>query len=84
MALPTVTGEFRVVEDPELRFSPNGVAVGTVRLVASSRKKNEQTDEWEDDKILWVTGTAFKQFAEKTKTGCPVLSKQKLKTCSAE
>lgn len=61
--LPVVTGEFRCAADPELRFAPSGVAVGKIRAVASSRKKNE-ADEWVDDKTCWVTITGFKRVAE--------------------
>lgn len=62
--LPIVTvPEARVVNDPELRFSPSGVAVGNFRIVCSSRKKNEN-DEWVDDKTLWLSVTCFKQLAE--------------------
>lgn len=60
--LPTVQGEFRVVADPELRFSPSGVAVGNIRLVASSRKQVD--GEWVDDKTCWIDCTVFKQTAE--------------------
>lgn len=60
--LPAVAGEFRLAADPELRFSPGGVAVGNVRLVASSRKK--EGDEWVDDKTCWIDGVCFKQMAE--------------------
>lgn len=63
MSLPTVHGEFRVVEDPELRFSPSGMAIGTIRLVANSRKKND-AGEWVDDKVVWIRATAFKSLAE--------------------
>ena len=60
--LPSLTGEFRVVEDPTLKFAASGIAVGSIRLVANSRKK--VNDEWVDDKVLWIKGTAFKQQAE--------------------
>lgn len=60
--LPVVTVEGRMVNDPELRFSPSGVAVGKFRIVASSRKK--VGDEWVDDKTLWMQVTCFKQLAE--------------------
>jgi len=62
--LPSVVGEFRVVADPELRFAPSGVAVGSIRLVANSRKLNKQSGEWEDDKILWIDGVCFDKKAE--------------------
>jgi len=61
--LPQVTIEGRVVEDPELRFSPSGMAVGKVRLVADQKKKTD-SGEWVDDKVLWITATCFKQLAE--------------------
>lgn len=64
MTLPAVTGEFRVAMEPDLRFSPSGVAVGRLRCVASSRKKNEGTGEWEDDKTCWVNLLAFKDQAQ--------------------
>lgn len=60
--LPVVTGEYTVVREPELRFAPSGVAVCTVRAVASSQKK--VGDQWEDDKKFWVDLTAFSRLAE--------------------
>lgn len=51
-----------MVNDPELRFSPGGVAVGKFRLVSSSRKQVD--GEWVDDKTLWLQVTVFKQLAE--------------------
>jgi single-strand DNA-binding protein len=62
MALPQITGEFRVVADPELKFAPSGMAIGTMRIVANSRKK--EGDEWVDDKVCWLRATAFKREAE--------------------
>lgn len=62
MSLPLITGEFRCGGDPELRFTPSGMAVCEVRLVAGSKKKDG--DEWVDDKTSWYTAVAFKQQAE--------------------
>lgn len=61
--LPLVTLECRVVADPDLRYSPSGVAVVKFRTVASSRKKTE-SGEWVDDKTLWMSVTCFKKLAE--------------------
>lgn len=61
--LPQLHGEFTVVADPELRFAQSGNAVARVRLVANSRKKNDE-GEWVDDKTLWMTGSAFGKLAE--------------------
>lgn len=60
--LPNLSGEFRLAADPELRFTPSGKAVANVRLVASSRKK--EGDEWVDDKVLWINGSAWDKAAE--------------------
>lgn len=62
--LPQVVGEFRIGSEPNLRFAPSGTAVCSIRAVASSRKKNEQTGEWEDDKTTWVDLVGFRKLAE--------------------
>lgn len=64
MALPTLSGVARLVADPELRFTPSGAAVASVRLAFNSRRKNEQTGEWEDADVFWIRGTAWRQLAE--------------------
>jgi len=61
--LPLITIEGRVVDDPELRFTPSGLALAKFRLVASSRKKNE-ANEWVDDKTLWIDATCWRNLAE--------------------
>lgn len=60
--LPAVTGEFRLGSDPELRFTPSGMAVCEFRAVANSRKKVD--GEWVDDKECWLTFVGFKEQAE--------------------
>jgi single-strand DNA-binding protein len=62
MALPTIVGEWRCGSDYELRFAPSGVAVGTLRCVASSAKK--VNDEWVTTGEIWVTVTMFSSLAE--------------------
>jgi single-strand DNA-binding protein len=54
-------GEFRVVADPELRFTQSGKGVASVRLVANKSKKVEENGEtkWVDDKVIFVTGTVW-------------------------
>lgn len=61
--LPIIQGEFRAAADPELRFAPSGIAVASLRAVASKRKKDD-SGEWVDDKTCWIRVTAFKQVAE--------------------
>ncbi len=62
--LPTITGEFRVVGEPELKFTPSGKAVASIRAVASRSKKNEATGEWEDQGTIWVNVEAWEAEAE--------------------
>ncbi|HLL68979.1 MAG TPA: single-stranded DNA-binding protein [Micromonosporaceae bacterium] len=64
MSLPTLTGVGRATADPELRFAPSGMAVAKVNLAFNSRKKNEATGQYEDDKVFFVEAVAFKQLAE--------------------
>lgn len=65
MTLPTLNGTARLIEDPELRFGAgSGKAVVKVRLAFNSRKKNQNTGEWEDSDSFFVDGKAFEQFAE--------------------
>jgi single-strand DNA-binding protein len=63
MFLPNTSGEFRAAFDPELRFTPSGKAVATLRAVASSRKKDD-SGEWVDDKTMWTKVTVWGQTAE--------------------
>lgn len=64
MSLPTLTGTGRLTEDPSLRFTPSGKAVAKVRLAFNSRRKNQQTQEWEDGDVFFVDGTAWERDAE--------------------
>lgn len=64
MSLPTLTGVGRLVDAPELRFTSGGKAVCKVRLAFSSRRKNPQTDQWEDHEKYFVDGTVWDQEAE--------------------
>lgn len=84
MPCPRVTIEGKLVYDPELRFAASGTPVCSMRLVASDRRKNTQTDEWEDGDTLWIDVTAFKQLgehcAESLQKGDLVLVHGKIKT----
>ena len=86
--LPTVTGEFRVVDDPELRFTPAGKAVASFRLAANSRKKNESTGEWEDDKSCFLNADCWERMAENVaesiEKGMLVVVKGRLETRTYE
>lgn len=64
MSLPTISGVARLIDDPELRFGPSGVAITKMRLVFNSRKLNQQTQQWEDSDSFFVDGVLFKEAAE--------------------
>jgi single-strand DNA-binding protein len=64
MSLPKMSGSFRCVKDPVLRFSQGGMPICSFTAVADKKKKNEATGEWEDDKVIFVKITAFKGLAE--------------------
>jgi single-strand DNA-binding protein len=61
--LPSINGEFRIVADPELRFTPSGKAVASARIVANSRKKTD-SGEWVDDKVCWLNLSIWDKPAE--------------------
>jgi single-strand DNA-binding protein len=88
MSLPNLSGTARLYADVELRYAANGNPVTKVPLVFNSRKKNQQTNEWEDGDSFFVTGTLFKDraewAAEKLNRGDEVIVTGRLKTRSWE
>lgn len=55
--------EGRVTADPELRFTPSGLAVANV-TVAVNHRKREASGEWLDDGTTWVRASLFGKKAE--------------------
>lgn len=58
MALPTLSGEFRVAKDPALSFTSNGKARLKLTVVANDRKQDGtgnwvDGDPWWGDVIVW-------------------------------
>jgi single-strand DNA-binding protein len=70
MSLPTLSGTARLTGDPELRFSPSGVAVCKFNLAFNARRKNESTGQWEDGDVFYVNAVTFKQLAENAAETC--------------
>lgn len=64
MGLPRIAEVGRLAAPPELRFTQSGKAVCSMRIVFSKRRKNENTQEWEDVGTLWVDATAWEKLAE--------------------
>ena len=65
MALPQITiTEATLVADPELRYTGNGTAVASFRVASNSRRKNQQTGQWEDGDTTFLSVSAFGGLGE--------------------
>lgn len=62
MATNTVTLIGNLVDDPELRFTPSGVALASLRL-AVSRRYQDRNNEWQEE-TLFIRGTLWRDAAE--------------------
>jgi single-strand DNA-binding protein len=58
----TIVGN--LVDDPELRFTPNGQAVARFRVASTPRFLDKQTNEWKDGESLFLTCNVWRQAAE--------------------
>jgi single-strand DNA-binding protein len=58
----TVVGN--LVDDPELRFTPAGVAVAKFRIASTPRVFDRQANEWKDSDPLFLTCSVWRQAAE--------------------
>ena len=65
MPIPTIQETAGVIADPELRFTPQGKAVLSIRLAFNDSKYNEETRQWENSKTFYVDATAWEQTAER-------------------
>jgi len=65
MSIPTIQGLAGITSDPELRKTPSGMSVLSIRLAFSDRKFNEQTREWDTSKTFYVDGNAWEQTADR-------------------
>ena len=65
MALPQITiTEATLVADPELRYANNGNSVANFRVACNSRRKNQQTGQWEDGDTTFLSISAFGGLGE--------------------
>jgi single stranded DNA-binding protein len=62
MATNSVTLIGNLVEDPELRFTPSGVAMARIR-VAVNRRWRDQSGEWQEQ-TSFFGGTLWREAAE--------------------
>ena len=58
----TIVGN--LVDEPELRFTPAGVAVAKFRIASTPRVFDRQTNEWKDGEGLFLTCSVWRQAAE--------------------
>ena len=58
----TVVGN--LVNDPELRYTPTGVAVANFRVASTPRTFDRQANEWKDGDSLFLTCNEWRQAAE--------------------
>lgn len=77
----------RVVQDPDLRYTPKGTPVCNFRIAVSRRYKDPNTGEWKDDASFFNV-VAFKRSAELCgdylKKGSAVLVEGRLRSRSWE
>ncbi|CAN5781699.1 hypothetical protein BH23ACT8_BH23ACT8_08150 [soil metagenome] len=64
MADNVITIVGNLTEDPELRYTQNGVAVTNVRVAVNRRFRNNQTNEWEDRLDGYFTVNVWRDQAE--------------------
>lgn len=61
---PIITIVGNVGSEPELRFTPSGAAVCNFSVAVTPRRKNQQTQEWEDGEPTWYRVNAWRSLAE--------------------
>jgi single-strand DNA-binding protein len=53
-----------LVDDPQLRYTPTGQAVGSFRVASTPRFMDRQTNEWKDGDSLFLSCNVWRQAAE--------------------
>jgi single-strand DNA-binding protein len=75
-------------KDPEMRFTPSGVAVAKFTVASTPRTYNKQTQAWEDGSTLFLPVTVWRQqaehVAESVVQGCRVVIQGRLSQRSYE
>lgn len=63
MPLPYTTTTGRLTREPELRYSPTGIAVVSCTIASNDRKRDDDGT-WSDGDPIFLDVTAFRQLAE--------------------
>lgn len=58
----TVVGN--LTADPELRYTPNGLAVANFTIASTPRTFDRQSNEWKDGEALFLRASCWREFAE--------------------
>ena len=64
MGLPQITATGNLTSDPELRFTSSGKAVANWTVACNKKRKNEQTNEWEDVATCFLRCSIWEAKAE--------------------
>jgi single-strand DNA-binding protein len=64
VGLPTICMAGTLTADPELRFTPAGLAVCNFTVACNPRTLNRQTGQWEDGEATFLRCTVWRTVAE--------------------
>jgi single-strand DNA-binding protein len=62
--LPEITVIGTLTADPDLRYTPNGVAVANLTVAANDRRYNRDTQQWDDKGATFLRCTLWRKPAE--------------------
>jgi single-strand DNA-binding protein len=65
MAIPTINDIAGIINDPELRFTPQGTAILNFRLAFNDSKYNDQSKSWDTTKTFYVDAQVWEHAAER-------------------
>jgi single-strand DNA-binding protein len=65
MSIPTITDIAGIINAPELRYTPSGKAVLSMRLAFNDSKYDDQQRKWVTTKSFYVDAQAWEQTAER-------------------
>lgn len=60
----TVTIVGNLTQDPEMRYTPNGIAVVKLSIAFNRRRFNRDSNTWEDGEPSFFTATCWRDLAE--------------------
>ena len=60
----TVTIVGNLTQDPEMRYTPNGVAMVSLSIAVNRRRFNRDTNSWEDGDASFFNATCWRDLAE--------------------